>query len=145
VRAQGRTVLRTDWAAKTAAKRVAEPGKPFALCRVMTPVIDFSVIEVLRGFREEGEADPIVELRSLFIEDAGKHLQILNAAVESGDARSVRRAAHSLMGMSGTIGAMRLWSMSEALEKAEPSAIDRARLLALETEFQRVSDALRAA
>jgi HPt (histidine-containing phosphotransfer) domain-containing protein len=111
----------------------------------MTPPIDFSVIELLRGFREEGEPDPIIELRSLFIEDAGKHLAELNMAIASGDARIARRAAHSLMGMSGTIGAMRLSVLSSALEKADPSAIDRARLEVLEHEFQRVSDALRAA
>lgn len=111
----------------------------------VTPAIDFSVIEVLRGFREDGDPDPIIELRNLFIEDASKHLAVLNIAIASGDDRIARRAAHSLMGMSGTIGATRLCLLSGALEKAEPGAIDRARLQVLEREFQRVSDALRIA
>ncbi|HWI17881.1 MAG TPA: Hpt domain-containing protein [Vicinamibacterales bacterium] len=111
----------------------------------MTPVIDLSVIEVLRGFREEGEPDPIVELRALFIADAAKHLQVLNAAAAAGDERTFRRTAHSLTGMSGTMGAMRLCSLSQALEKTQPGAIDRARLQALEAELQRASDVLRSA
>jgi HPt (histidine-containing phosphotransfer) domain-containing protein len=111
----------------------------------MNTTIDFSVIDLLRGFRGAGDPDPIIELRSLFIEDASKHLQALNAAVETGDAGSARRAAHSLVGMCGTIGAMHLCSMSSEVEKADPAAIDRARILQLEHEFVRVSQALLAA
>jgi HPt (histidine-containing phosphotransfer) domain-containing protein len=111
----------------------------------MTTPVDFSVIELLRGFREEGEPDPIIELRTLFIEDGSRHLQVLHQAVQSGDERAARRAAHSLVGMCGTIGAMHLCSMSSAVEKAGPGTIDRARIQQLEHEFVRVSQALLAA
>jgi HPt (histidine-containing phosphotransfer) domain-containing protein len=69
----------------------------------------------------------------------------MNNAVLTGDEVTARRAAHSLRGMSGAIGAMHLCSLSRDVEVAEPGAIDRARIERLEQEFQRVTAALQAA
>lgn len=109
----------------------------------MTPAIDFSMIDMLRGFSASGDPDPIIELRTLFIEDGGRHLQELNHAITAGDERTARRTAHSLKGMSASIGALYLCELSDKLEKA--AALDQIRMSELEQEFQRVSEALLAA
>jgi len=118
-------------------------GNTLAVCRGMTPTIDFSVIELLRGLALDGDPDPIVELRSLFIEDAARHIQALNTAVASGDERTAKRAAHSLKGMCGSIGAQNLYEMSSQFEVAP--TIDPNSLRQLESEFVRVTQALQAA
>jgi hypothetical protein len=57
--------------------------------------IDFAVIEMLRGLRMDGDADPLVELSETFV-------------VESAGSMRLRRAAHIIKGMSATVGALRL-------------------------------------
>jgi len=79
------------------------------------------------------------------LEDGNDRLQKINAALLNGDEPSARKAAHSLKGMSGAIGATHLSALSHGVEHAEPGAIDRTAVRQLEDEFQRVYDALRAA
>jgi HPt (histidine-containing phosphotransfer) domain-containing protein len=110
----------------------------------LPPPIDLSVIEMLRSLAADGDPDPMAELSAAFIEDANDRLAQLKAALASGDVVAARKAAHSLKGMSGAIGANHLHSLSCDVEHAEPGAIDRARIQCLEEEFHRVSAALRA-
>lgn len=109
------------------------------------PAIDRSVIEMLRTYAPEGGPDPVAELTSTFLEDGGDRLRKINAAILNCDEVAARKAAHSLKGMSGAIGAMHLSALSNDVEHAEPGAIDRACVRQLEDEFQRVYEALRAA
>ena len=111
----------------------------------LPPAIDVTVIEMLRSLAVEGEPDPVAEVTTTFISDGSERLTRMNAALLNGDEVSARRAAHSLRGMSGAIGAMHLCSLSRDVEVAEPGAIDRARIQRVEQEFRRVSAALRAA
>ena len=111
----------------------------------LPPAIDVTVIEMLRSLAIEGEPDPVAEVTTTFISDGSDRLIRMHDALLKGDEVSARRAAHSLRGMSGAIGAMHLCSLSRDLEVAAPGAIDRARIQRLEQEFQRVTAALRAA
>jgi signal transduction histidine kinase/DNA-binding response OmpR family regulator len=111
----------------------------------LLPAIDQSVIDMLRSFAAEGGPDPVVEITETFLADATDRLAKLNAALSSGDEVAARKAAHSLKGMSGAIGANHLSALSSEVEHAEPGAIDRARVQRLEQEFHRVSAALQAA
>ena len=104
-----------------------------------TPTIDFAMIEMLRGLRSGGEADPLIELTDAFVTGGQERLQELTAAMASGDTLAVRRAAHSLKGISGSIGAVRMSHLSADLEKAEPSTIDAARVQELQDEFEAVT------
>jgi HPt (histidine-containing phosphotransfer) domain-containing protein len=110
----------------------------------LPPALDASVIEGLRALAGEG-VDILAELTNAFIDDGRDRLRKMQAAVSSGDEIAARRAAHSLKGMSGSIGATHLSTLSCEFEKAEPGAINDARLQRLEREFQRVSAALQAA
>jgi len=111
----------------------------------LPPPIDLSVIEMLRSLAADGGPDPVAELTAAFIEDGTDRLAKLNAALSSGDVIAARKAAHSLKGMSGAIGANHLSSLSCDVEHAEPGAIDRTRIQGLVEEFQRVTAALQAA
>jgi HPt (histidine-containing phosphotransfer) domain-containing protein len=106
--------------------------------------LDLKVIEMLRTFRTEGGPDPVADLTEMFVTDGDDRLRKLQQALAAGDEVGARRAAHSLMGMSGSLGAKRLNALSAKLEKADLSTIDRAQVQQLEEEFWRVADALKA-
>jgi signal transduction histidine kinase/DNA-binding response OmpR family regulator len=125
---------------------VSDTEKPaVAAVEPLPPAIDTTVIDMLRSLAADGDPDPIVELKETFVLDAHDRLAKLNAALLSGDEVAARRAAHSLKGMSGAIGANHLSSLSRDVEHAEPGAIDSTRVQLLEREFERVSAALSAA
>ena len=102
---------------------------------------------VLAGLRELGDAELVADLAGMFIGDAESRLAALREAVESGDAGSVERAAHTLKGSSGNMGATRMAAVCAELEEAGasrdlgrvPELLDR-----LEEEFGRVRPALEA-
>jgi HPt (histidine-containing phosphotransfer) domain-containing protein len=103
--------------------------------------------DVLAGLRELGDAELLVELVELFVDDAQSRLPTLQDAFEKGDAETVERTAHTLKGSSGNMGALR---MAEACENLQE--IGRSRDLSgalelieqLEAEFDRVRKALEA-
>ena len=112
---------------------------------VLPPALDTSVIATLRSLGEGGGIDIVADLTAAFVTDAQDRLRKMNESLSSGDESGARRAAHSLKGMCGSIGAMHLTALSADLEKAEPGAINRARVQEIEQEFRRVSEALQAA
>lgn len=105
--------------------------------------LDQEVLDGLRALAAEG-VDIIGELTDAFVQDGSDRLRQMHEAVASGDAITVRRAAHSLKGMSGSIGANHLSALTCELEAAEPATLTTARIQILEQEFQRVVAALKA-
>lgn len=79
------------------------------------PVLDPQKVETLRNLAEAGEPDPFPEIASRFLGHAASRVVRLND--ELGSARLVGEA-HSLRGMSGTIGAKRLAWLCADLERA---------------------------
>jgi signal transduction histidine kinase/DNA-binding response OmpR family regulator/HPt (histidine-containing phosphotransfer) domain-containing protein len=108
------------------------------------PALDLSIIAMLRSMSPPG-TDAVADLTMAFIDDGQDRLRKMLDGMTSGDESSVRKAAHSLKGMSGSIGATHLSTLSAQLEQASPGTIDRALVEQVEQEFRRVSDALRAA
>jgi HPt (histidine-containing phosphotransfer) domain-containing protein len=105
--------------------------------------LDQEVLDGLRALAADG-VDIIGELTDAFVQDGSDRLRKMHEAVASGDAIAVRRAAHSLKGMSGSIGANHLSALTCELEVAEPGTLTTARIQILEQEFQRVVAALKA-
>ena len=58
------------------------------------------------------------ELIKLYIEEAQEFLTALTSAVATGNALGVQAAAHSLKGMSGQVGAVRVAALAQAIERA---------------------------
>jgi CheY-like chemotaxis protein/HPt (histidine-containing phosphotransfer) domain-containing protein len=106
------------------------------------PPLDLGVLRTLRSYGAEGGPDPVADLTEAFMVDARDRLSRIRAACAIGDESATRKAAHSLKGMSGAIGANHMSALSGALEHAEPGTIDGARIEQLEREFQRVAGAL---
>ncbi|MGE3492115.1 MAG: CHASE domain-containing protein [Vicinamibacterales bacterium] len=109
------------------------------------PPLDLAVLSMLREWRQPGGPDPVADLTLAFVQDATSRFANLREALAAGDELAARKAAHSLKGMSGAIGANHLSSLSSELEHAPPGAMDVARLAVLEREFTRVQQALAAA
>ena len=109
--------------------------------------LDPSVLEGLRelGSPGDGEPDILTELVEIFVEDAEPRLVALREAVASGDVETVERAAHTLKGSSGNMGARRMSEIASSLQDAGTSGdlSEAASLLEdLEFEYARVKPAL---
>ena len=101
----------------------------------------------LENLRELGGAEMLSELTQMFSDDTRSALATLREAAKSGDASSVERAAHTLKGSSGSMGATRMAKISAELQDAGASGdLSRAPglLELLEDEFERVRPALEA-
>jgi HPt (histidine-containing phosphotransfer) domain-containing protein len=108
-----------------------------------SPAIDPAVLATLRQLNEDGQPDVVKEVLGLFLIDAPARLQAIVAAVANGDARGLQRAAHTLKGASGTIGALALQRVCRGLEEmARQDALADARsaLEEMHREFGRVKD-----
>lgn len=118
--------------------------QPAMLPEDAPPPLDMSVIEGLRALAGDG-IDIVGELTGAFLDDGQDRLRKMHAAIANGDEATIRKAAHSLKGMSGSIGANYLSTLSFECEKAEPGGITVDRILLIEQEFHRVSAALKVA
>src|SRR3712207_5504000 len=100
---------------------------------------------VIENLLDLGGSEMLVELSEMYLEDARSGLAVLRKAAEEGDAPSVERAAHTLKGASGNMGALGMARTCAELEEAGGSGdLSRApELLAqLDAEFGRVRQAL---
>ena len=75
-------------------------------------------LEVLAGLRELGDPGLVAELAGMFVGDAAERLGELRRAVEAGDAGAVERAAHTLKGSAGNMGAGGMARISSDLQDA---------------------------
>ncbi len=103
--------------------------------------------DVLAGLRGLGDAELLVELVELFVDDAQSQLPALRDAFEKGDAEAIERTAHTLKGSSGNMGALRMAKMCENLQEIGRSGdLSEASepIEQLEAEFDRVRKALEA-
>lgn len=110
------------------------------------PVLDPAVIETLRQLTPPGEPDVLNEVLGLFVEDVPVRIARLRAAWQSGDAVAVQRAAHSLKGSAGNIGATEMLAVCKELDQ-QGHAGDLSRLpplvASLEAEYGRVEAEIR--
>jgi HPt (histidine-containing phosphotransfer) domain-containing protein len=107
--------------------------------------VDMTVLLSFEELQRDSEGDLLVELIALYLQDAPERIDAIRTAVAKADRDSLRRAAHSLKGSSGTLGVRQLATICEELEclandKLTPSMT--AALHRLEAEFVRVQAAL---
>ena len=95
----------------------------------------------------EDDTAGIAELLEMAMETGRKHQRALAEAIGSGDVEGVRRAAHSIKGSSGNIGANRVMDVAAALEQSARGgdlSDAPARAAAIEAEYARVDAEVRA-
>jgi len=106
------------------------------------PVLDPAVIESLRQLTPPGEPDVLKEVLQLFLEEVPGRISRLRAAWQAGNPAEVHRAAHSLKGSSGNIGATQLFDVCRQLDdqgRAGDFAHMPALVASLDTEYARVA------
>lgn len=80
------------------------------------PTLDVSCLDTLADlFEAEGEFLP--EMIDLFLRQTGASLARAGVAVHADDAPALRGIAHSLRGVCGTIGALRMGALAAELER----------------------------
>ena len=82
----------------------------------MEASVDREVLARLRRLRDEDEPDIVAELAGMFLEDARSRLDAVEEALQKGDAPAVERAAHTLKGGSGSMGAKGMSGLCAQLE-----------------------------
>jgi HPt (histidine-containing phosphotransfer) domain-containing protein len=82
----------------------------------MEASVDREVLARLRKLRDEDETDIVAELAGMFLEDARSRLDAVEEALQKGDAPAVERAAHTLKGGSGSMGAKGMSGLCAQLE-----------------------------
>ena len=107
--------------------------------------IDQTVLFALAQAQEEGEPDLIVELIDLYLEDAPQWVEAIRAAVAQADAASIKRAAHTLKGSSGSVGVRQVAEICKLFEQTDfsiPAASGETLMQLLDREFERARAAL---
>jgi len=74
----------------------------------MADVLDPAVIESLRELTPPGEPDVLNEVLTIFLQEVPPRLERLRTFLAAGNIVEVQRAAHSLKGSAGNIGARAL-------------------------------------
>lgn len=111
-----------------------------------SPAIDPEAIEQLRFLEDDDQPHVVAELVALFLEHTPPKLAQLAEAIQTGDLALMKRAAHSLKGSAGNVGARGMQEICGKLEHNPPEAHGEApALLALlEQEYVIVEQALKA-
>ena len=134
----------------------SEPGSPGgqpvcgdvsdrADAAISIEAIDQTVLAALAEAQEVGEPDLIVELIDLYLEDAPQWVEAIRAAVAQADAASIKRAAHTLKGSSGSVGVCQVAEICKLFEQTDfDSLAARGETLMqlLDREFERARAAL---
>ncbi len=104
--------------------------------------VDMDTLNMLKDVMEDGFST----LLETYIDDSKIRIADLNTALSAGDADGVRRAAHSLKGSSGNLGANQMAALCLKVEeqgKEENLEGLDAALEAIETEYQQVADIMK--
>lgn len=107
--------------------------------------VDMAVLLSFEELQQDDETDLVGELIDLYLQDAPVKIDAIQQAVAKADAKSLKHAAHSLKGSSGTLGVRQLALVCEELEclaDAGLSPAANAMLDQLKAEFVRVQEVL---
>ena len=109
--------------------------------------MDANVLAELRHLQEHGRPRLIHEMLTTFRGDAPQRLAEMRAAVSASDSDRLKKAAHQLKGVAGSLGARRLAALCAQLEQNGHGGIPQnaAALLAdAEIQFEKACAVLEA-
>ncbi len=78
--------------------------------------LDPKVLAELRSLQDGGAPGFLVEIIDIYLRDAEQHVRTLRASLDAKDAPALERAAHTLKGGSGNLGAMGLSKLCGELQ-----------------------------
>ena len=82
----------------------------------MDDVLDQSVLDELLSFADDGDPELLLDLITMFLDDGPSKVQAVQEGLAAGDFEKAERAAHSLKGSSGNLGARLLQEVCEQLQ-----------------------------
>ena len=134
----GDEALATQPAVLPAAEPQPEPVPAMAL-------LDQKALDNIRALDEEGGESVLVEVIGIYLKEAGRHINRLQAALESRDATEIDRVAHAFKSASQNVGASQLGELCRQLERQGKSgelngAVDLVR--AIEMQFEMIQPLL---
>ncbi len=116
-----------DFARRTAIKAPHEAGRytrsrasPSArrVRSVMAEIVSTEVIEELLSLSDDGDPELLLDLIQMFLDDAPDRIASIGTALQSKDFEGIERAAHSLKGSAGNLGAVLLQGDCETMQNA---------------------------
>jgi HPt (histidine-containing phosphotransfer) domain-containing protein len=84
----------------------------------MQQVLDMSVVEELLSLSDDGDPELLLDLIRLFLDDGPAKVEAVRGGFAAADFEKMERAAHSLKGSSGNLGARLLQDTCERLQLA---------------------------
>ena len=81
----------------------------------MDQVLDMSVVEELLSFSDDGDPELLLDLIQMFLDDGPSKVNAVTEGLAAGDFEKMERAAHSLKGSSGNLGARLLQDTCEQM------------------------------
>jgi HPt (histidine-containing phosphotransfer) domain-containing protein len=108
-------------------------------------VLDRAVVDSLRQLTPPGEPDVLAEILNVFLSEVPRRIDRMKSAFRDGNAVEVQRAAHSLKGSSGNIGADGMFELCRQIdERAKAGELRLEPLLeALDREYFQVEAAIK--
>lgn len=82
----------------------------------MNGQIDMSVVQELLDLSDDGDPELLIDLIQMFLEDGPSRVQSILEGLAEGDLEKVERAAHSLKGSAGNLGARKVQDIAEQLQ-----------------------------
>ena len=101
----------------------------------MKEVLDMAVVDELLSICDDGDPELLLDLIGMFLNDGPQKVQAVAAGLADRDFERMERAAHSLKGSSGNLGARALQDTCEQLQQATRRR-DLARSQQLEPQLQ---------
>lgn len=84
----------------------------------MTGTLNMEVIDELLALSDDGDPELLVDLIEMYLADGPTKLEAIERGIAAGDWESVERAAHSLKGSSGNLGATYVLATSDRIQNA---------------------------
>ena len=103
----------------------------------MQDVLDQDVLNELISFSEDGDPELLLDLIHMFLDDSPSKVKAVEQGLKSGDFEKAERAAHSLKGSSGNLGATLVQEVCDQLQATTHNReLDASMLLAPELARQ---------
>jgi len=84
----------------------------------MSDVLDMAVVEELLSLSDDGDPELLLDLIKLFLDDGPHKVRTIRDGLAARDFDTMERAAHSLKGSSGNLGARLLQDTCEQMQLA---------------------------
>lgn len=112
----------------------------------MTDTLNMEVIDELLALSEDGDPELLVDLIEMYLADGPTKMTAILNGIEAQDWEQVERAAHSLKGSSGNLGAIHVQEdcdcIQNACRHAETDGVAQ-RAMALQQHYTDAESALR--